>query len=104
MKSRLIFEVVIKIDSAEHIDGLGKELAAFLEESFFNGEDVITVNYKGHERILWGITMRIVDLQLNIDGLILKDNESVEDFINLIRDVTNSAYDIQYQVLYEESD
>lgn len=48
--------------------------------------------------------MRIVDLQLNIDGLILKDNESVEDFINLIRDVTNSAYDIQYQVLYEESD
>lgn len=52
MKSRLIFEVVIKIDSAEHIDGLGKELAAFLEESFFNGEDVITVNYKGHERIL----------------------------------------------------
>lgn len=44
--------------------------------------------------------MRIVDLQLNIDGLILKDNESVEDVINKIK--VNSTYPIVWQVLSEE--
>ena len=46
--------------------------------------------------------MRIVDLQLNIDGLILKDNENIDDFIAAIQKITNSNYNIQYQVLHEE--
>ena len=46
--------------------------------------------------------MKIIDLQLNIDGLLLKDNESVEDFIATIQKITNSNYNIQYQVLHEE--
>lgn len=44
--------------------------------------------------------MKIVDLQLNIDGLLLEDNESVDDFINSIN--VNSNYNIVYEVLYEE--
>lgn len=44
--------------------------------------------------------MKIVDLQLNIDGLLLNDDESVEDFIKSIN--VNSTYNIVYEVLYEE--
>ena len=46
--------------------------------------------------------MRIVDLQLNIDGIILNEGETIEDFIEAIQMVTNSTYTIQYQVLHEE--
>ena len=45
--------------------------------------------------------MKIIDLKLNIDGLILDDDESVEDFVNSIR--VNSAYKITWEVLYEEN-
>lgn len=44
--------------------------------------------------------MRIIDLQLNIDGLLLKDNESIDDFINELN--IDSVYGIFYEVLYEE--
>jgi len=44
--------------------------------------------------------MKIVDLKLNIDGLILNDDESIEDFIDSIK--VNSMYNIVYEVLYEE--
>ena len=46
--------------------------------------------------------MKIVDLQINIDGLRLKDDESVEDYIRKIQKLTNSNYDIIYEILYEE--
>lgn len=46
--------------------------------------------------------MKIVDLQLNIDGLILPVGEGVEDVIKRIESVVNSSYKIQYEVLYEE--
>ena len=45
--------------------------------------------------------MKIVDLQLNIDGLILNDNESVGDFIDSLK--VNSSYPITYEILYEEN-
>ena len=45
--------------------------------------------------------VKIVDLKLNIDGLILDDNQSVEDFVNSIQ--INSAYKIIWEVLYEET-
>lgn len=44
--------------------------------------------------------MKIVDLRLDIDGLILKDDESVEDFIKNLK--VNSSYPIVWKVLYEE--
>jgi len=47
------------------------------------------------------MTKKIVDLKINIDGLILA-NESVEDFIQRIGSGVDSNYDIQYEVLYEE--
>ena len=43
---------------------------------------------------------RIVDLQLNIDGLILNENETVDDFIKSIK--ANTSYHIVYEVLHEE--
>lgn len=44
--------------------------------------------------------MRVVDLKLNIDGLILSDDETIEDFISSIK--IDSIYDITYEVIYEE--
>ena len=46
--------------------------------------------------------MRIVDLKLNVDGLILKDDESVEKYVEKVQKITNNQYKIQYEVLYEE--
>ena len=50
--------------------------------------------------LLSQVIMRIVDLKLTIDGLILDDDKSVEDFIESLN--INSIYDIVYEVLYEE--
>lgn len=44
--------------------------------------------------------MKIVDLRLNIDGLILNDEEDIEEFIKSIK--INSIYPIVYEVIYEE--
>ena len=44
--------------------------------------------------------MRIIDLQLNIDGLILDDSMSIDDFIDSIK--VNSIYPIIYEILNEE--
>ena len=44
--------------------------------------------------------MKIVDLKLTIDGLILNDGEDVNDFINSIN--INSIYPILYEIVYEE--
>ena len=44
---------------------------------------------------------RIVDLQINIDGLILGRGETVDDFIDSIN--ANTTRPITYQILYEES-
>lgn len=34
---------------SECADDLGEDLAKFLEESWFNGEDMVYVEYKGHD-------------------------------------------------------
>ncbi len=44
--------------------------------------------------------MRIIDLYLNIDGLILDDSISIDDFIDSIQ--VNSIYPIVYKILNEE--
>ena len=46
----LKFGIFVNVNS-EDADEVGKELAAFLRESFFNGEDVVEVSYLGHEVI-----------------------------------------------------
>lgn len=35
----------------EEAQDLGEDLAAFLQESFFNGEDVLTVEFVGSENL-----------------------------------------------------
>lgn len=44
--------------------------------------------------------MKVVDLQLNIAGLILDDETSIDEFVDSLK--VNSIYPIVYQVLYEE--
>ena len=43
---------------------------------------------------------KIVDLEIIIDGLLLDDSETVDDFIESIE--VNSIYPISYTVLNEE--
>lgn len=52
--------------------------------------------------LIVGEFMKIVDLQLNIDGLKLKDGETVDDVISRIKGIVDTNYDIQYNILYEE--
>lgn len=47
--------------------------------------------------------MRIIDIQRDIDGLILKDDEDITDIISRIQSIVNTTYDIQYDVKYEEN-
>ena len=44
--------------------------------------------------------MRIVDLQIQIDGLRLEGGATVEDFIKGLE--VDSAYPVTYEILYEE--
>ena len=46
--------------------------------------------------------MKIVDLQLNIDGVLIGGGETVDDVIQKIKSVINTEYDITYQILHEE--
>lgn len=44
----------------------------------------------------------MIDVILNIDSLFLKDDESVEDVINHIRERFSFGYEPTYEVVYEE--
>ena len=46
--------------------------------------------------------MKSVDLQLNISGLILQDDETIDDFITRLQKHIPSVYDVTIKVLYEE--
>lgn len=45
---------------------------------------------------------KIVDVVLTIDGLYLNDDESIGDVIGLIQSNFSTAYDIIYEVTYED--
>ena len=45
---------------------------------------------------------KMVDLILNIDSLILKDDESVDDVIDVLRNHFSFGYEPTWEVLYEE--
>lgn len=47
----LTFDVTCHVHD-ECADDLGKDLAIFLQESFFNGEDIIEVEYIKHKVLL----------------------------------------------------
>ena len=44
----LKFKITCKVNK-KYADNLGKDLATFLEESWFNGEDTIKVSYEGFD-------------------------------------------------------
>ena len=46
--------------------------------------------------------MKIYDLRLSIDGVILRDGENIDDLVKKIEDVVETSYDIQVDVDYEE--
>ena len=46
--------------------------------------------------------MKLVDLKINIDGLLLGGGETVDDFVNRIEDLIDSHYKLTYEILYEE--
>lgn len=46
--------------------------------------------------------MRVVDLQVNIDGLLIGGGDSIEDVVRRIESVIDSSYNVTFQVLYEE--
>ena len=46
--------------------------------------------------------MKIIDIIINIDGLRLKDGESIDDLDKFINDHFDIAYDVMYEVTYEE--
>ena len=48
---KLHFMVTVQVHS-ECADDLGDDLAVFLKESWFNGEDVLDVEYSGHDVVL----------------------------------------------------
>lgn len=45
---------------------------------------------------------RVIDLRLEIDGILLKEGEELESLIFKIENIVNAAYPIQYEVVGEE--
>ena len=45
---------------------------------------------------------RSVDIQLNIDGIVLKRGENVEDIIQKIEEVVDTIYPLKWEVIQEE--
>ena len=46
---------------------------------------------------------RVVDIQLNIDGIVLQEGENIEDIIQKIeKDVIDTIYPIKWEVIQEE--
>lgn len=45
---------------------------------------------------------RSIDIQLNIDGIILKEGENLEDVISKIEKIVNTIYPIKYEIIQEE--
>ncbi|MEE1227166.1 MAG: hypothetical protein UHM08_08715 [Bacteroidales bacterium] len=45
---------------------------------------------------------RVVDLKLNIDGIVLQRGENVEDVIQKIEKVVNTIYPVKWEIIQEE--
>ena len=44
----LFFKVTVDVEE-DSVESLGRDLAAFLRESWFNGEDVLDVEFTGYK-------------------------------------------------------
>lgn len=44
----------------------------------------------------------IVDLTLHIDGLILENGKTVDDYVEEVEKITNNSYPIRVEIEYEE--
>lgn len=93
MKVAINFSMRIDVDDVSDIDDLGEAIAHDIFQEMFNGDDFLEIEYTGND------LKKLVDLQLNIDGLIL-DGISIDEFIQNIP--CNSEYPITYNVLHEE--
>jgi hypothetical protein len=49
MKATLHFDMTIEIDDEKHCDYLGKNIAHDILCEMFNGEDLLEIEYKGHD-------------------------------------------------------
>lgn len=47
--------------------------------------------------------MKLIDLQLHIDGILLEDEETIEQLIEKLQGQIKSNYPIKYNILYEET-
>lgn len=45
---------------------------------------------------------RSVDIQLTIDGIVLQEDENLEDIINKIEKIVDTIYPIKYEIIQEE--
>lgn len=45
---------------------------------------------------------RVVDIQLNIDGIVLQEGENIEDLIKKIEKITDTIYPVKWEVIQEE--
>lgn len=45
---------------------------------------------------------RVLDVKLNIDGIVLKDGENFEDILKKIEEIVDTIYPIQWEIVQEE--
>lgn len=45
---------------------------------------------------------RVVDLKIDIDGIVLQRGENIEDTIQKIENVVNTIYPIKWEIVQEE--
>ena len=48
------------------------------------------------------MTERVVDIQVNIDGIVLHEGENVEDIIQKIEEIVDTIYPVKWEVVQEE--
>ena len=48
------------------------------------------------------MTERVVDIQVNIYGIVLHEGENVEDIIQKIEEIVDTIYPVKWEVVQEE--
>ena len=48
------------------------------------------------------MVVRVVDIQLTIDGINLEEGENIEDYISKVEKIFDTIYPIQYEIIQEE--
>lgn len=45
---------------------------------------------------------RVIDIKLEIDGIVLQEGENLEDIIQKIEKIVDTIYPIKYEIVQEE--